>query len=95
MLEAALDGTKVKVAGEDGATAAAVVEILHELGNLIDKNLVALALTMQAGDCLFGRVDISFALGVVKKETDRLASVLLDVKGDVVGRVNIYFVLGA
>ena len=95
MLEAVLDGTKVKVAGEDSTIAIVVVEVLYKLGNLVDKNLVALALTMQAGDCLLGYVDISLMLSVVKKETDRLASILLDVKGNVVRQVNVYLVFGA
>ena len=37
---------KVKVAREDGTTAVVVVEILYKLGNLINKNLITLALTI-------------------------------------------------
>ena len=46
ILEVALDRTKVKVTREDSTTAAAVVEILYKLGNLVDKNLVTLVLTI-------------------------------------------------
>ena len=95
ILEAALDRTKVKVAREDSTTTSTIIEVLYKLGNLIDKNLITLVLTIQVGDYLLRYIDISLILGVVKKETDRLTSVLLDVKGDMVRRVNVYLILGA
>ena len=95
IFKVAFDRTKVKVAREDGIIAIAVIEILYKLGNLIDKNLVAFILTIQAGDYLFRYIDVSFVLSIVKKEIDRLASILLDIKSDVVGQVNVYLVFRA
>ena len=46
ILKAAFDRTKVKVTRKDSTIAIVVIEVLYKLGNLIDKNLVALALTI-------------------------------------------------
>ena len=70
ILEIALDRTKIEVAREDSTTVATIVEVLYKLSNLVDKNLVAFVLIIQAGDCFLGRVDVSLALGIVKKEMD-------------------------
>ena len=85
ILEVALDRTKVKVTREDSTTTIVVIEVLYKLGNLVDKNLIAFILTIQVGDCLLRYIDISLILSIIKKETDRLVSILLDIKGNIVG----------